>query len=84
MAKMRPLTEKQAAVLDYVITCVEKENRTPTLRQICGKFKMRSTGSAKGVISALVKKNELVKDDGLQRGVRLNPKKYSVKVNKKK
>jgi SOS-response transcriptional repressor LexA len=84
MAKKKPLTKRQAAALEYIITCVEKDNRTPTLRQICGKFKMRSTGSAKSVISSLVKKNELIKDAALQRGVRLNPKKYTVKVSKKK
>jgi hypothetical protein len=48
------------------------------------KFKMRSTGSVRDVISALVKKGELIKDAALSRGVRLNPGKYSVKVSKKK
>jgi SOS-response transcriptional repressor LexA len=85
MAKAKkPLTKKQAAVLDYVIQCVEKEHRTPTIRQIGGKFKMRSTGSVRDVINALVKKGELVKDATLSRGIRLNPKKYTVKVSKKR
>jgi SOS-response transcriptional repressor LexA len=48
-AKKRPLTQKQAAVLEYVITCVEKEHRTPTIRQIGAKFKLRSTGSVRDV-----------------------------------
>ena len=80
----RPLTKKQAAVLEYVIACVEKEHRTPTIRQIGTKFKLRSTGSVRDVIAALVKKGELVKDDAVARGVRLNPRKYTVKVGKKK
>ncbi len=85
MAKAkRPLTKKQAAALEYIIACVEKEHRTPTIRQMGRKFKMRSTGSVRDVIAALVKKGELVKDKAVSRGARLNPKKYKVKVNKKK
>jgi SOS-response transcriptional repressor LexA len=85
MAKTaRPLTKKQAAVLEYVIGCVEKEHRTPTIRQIGTKFKLRSTGSVRDVVAALVKKGELIKDEALSRGIRLNPKKYKVKVSGKK
>ena len=83
-AMKRPLTEKQAAALEYIIQCVEKEHRTPTIRQMGDKFKMRSTGSVRDVIYALVRKGELLKDAALSRGVRLNPKKYAVKVSKKK
>ena len=84
MAKAKkPLTKKQAAVLEFVIACVEKEHRTPTIRQMGAKFKMRSTGSVRDVIAALVKKGEIVKDAALSRGVRLNPRKYTVKVSKK-
>lgn len=82
-AKKGP-TKKQAAVLEYIVQCVEKEHRTPTIRQVGTKFKLRSTGSVRDVITALVKKGELVKDAALSRGVRLNPKKYAVKVSKKK
>ncbi len=82
--KKRPLTKKQAAMLGFVISCVEKEHRTPTIRQMGAKFKMRSTGSVRDVIYALVKKGELVKDAALSRGVRLNPRKYTVKVSKKR
>lgn len=83
-AKKRPLTKKQAAMLEYIIACVEKEHRTPTIRQMGAKFKMRSTGSVRDVVRALVKKGEVIKDEALSRGVRLNPKKYVVKVVKKK
>lgn len=79
----RPLTKKQAAVLSYVIECVEKQHRTPTIRQIGAKFKLRSTGSVRDVINALVKKGELVKDAALSRGIRLNPRKYIVRIKKK-
>jgi repressor LexA len=86
MAKkqVRPLTKKQAAVLNYVVQCVEKDNRTPTIRQVGDKFGLLSTGSVRDVFAALVKKGELVKDDAVARGVRLNPRKYAVKVVKKK
>jgi SOS-response transcriptional repressor LexA len=85
MAKAKKqLTRKQAAVLEYVVQCVEKEHRTPTIRQVGAKFKMRSTGSVRDVVAALVKKGELVKDAALSRGVRLNPQKYKVTVSKKR
>jgi len=80
----KKLTARQEEVRKYVVDCVEKENRTPTIRQIGTKFKLRSTGSVRDVIAALVKKGELVKDPALSRGVRLNPDKYKVKVNRKK
>ncbi len=79
----RPLTKKQAAMLEYVIQCVEKEHRTPTIRQMGAKFKLRSTGSVRDVVYALAKKGELIKDEAVARGVRLNPAKYTVKVTRK-
>lgn len=82
--KQKALTKRQEQVLDYVKECIEKENRTPTIRQIGTKFKLRSTGSVRDVIAALVKKNELVKDAALSRGVRLNPRKYKVTVSTKR
>jgi len=82
--KKKRLTARQTEVLKYVIDCVEKENRTPTIRQIGDKFELRSTGSVRDVIAALVKKGELVKDPALSRGIRLNPGKYRVKVVRKK
>lgn len=82
--KIRPLTKKQAGMLTYIIGCVENEHRSPTIRQMGAKFGMRSTGSVRDVIAALAKKGELIKDDAVSRGVRLNPKKYTVKVSKKK
>jgi SOS-response transcriptional repressor LexA len=52
--KVRPLTRKQAAALEYIIQCLEKEHRTPTIRQMGAKFKMHSTGSVRDVIYARV------------------------------
>jgi hypothetical protein len=84
VAVVRKLTARQAEVLKYIIDSIEKENRTPTIRQIGMKFKLRSTGSVRDIINALVKKGEVIKDPALSRGVRLNSKKYSVKVIRKK
>lgn len=76
------LTKKQARVRDYILLCVEKEHRTPTIRQIGGKFDLKSTGSVRDVLEALTKKGEIVRDPALSRGIRLNPKKYKVKILK--
>lgn len=74
------LTAKQERVRDYILQCVEKEQRTPTIRQIGAKFGLKSTGSVRDIIYALVKKGEIMKDAALSRGIRLNPKKYKVKI----
>jgi repressor LexA len=79
-----PLTPKQTAVLEYVKSCIENNNRTPTIRDTALKFKYSSTGSVREIFMALVRKGELIKDESVARGVRLNPKKYSVKVVRKK
>jgi repressor LexA len=78
--KVLPLTKKQERVRDYILQCVEKEQRTPTIRQIGAKFGLRSTGSVRDVIRALEKKGEIIKDAALSRGIRLNPKKYKIKI----
>jgi len=80
---VRKLTQKQANILKFIISAIEKDHRTPTLREITDHFKLRSTGSVRGFIEALVKKGELVKEENLARGIRLNPEKYKVKVTKK-
>ena len=78
------LTAKQRRVLKYVIDCIEKDHRTPSIRQIGEKFGLRSTGSVRDVISALCKKGFLVKEDAISRGISLNPKLYKVQVVEKK
>ena len=78
--KKLALTKKQERVRDYILQCVEKEQRTPTIRQIGTKFGLRSTGSVRDVIAALVKKGEIVKDAALSRGIRLNQRKYKVRI----
>ncbi len=84
MAKKRKLTAKQKEALNYIIECVEKDHRTPTFRQLGDRFNWSSTGSGRRVVEALVKKDEVVRDEALARGVRLNPKKYKVTVSRKK
>jgi len=78
------LTKKQAAILKYIIRCIENDHRTPTIRQMGDEFNMSSTGSVRDIIRALAKKDELIKDEALSRGIRLNPKKYTVQVSMKK
>ena len=77
-------TKKQAAVLKYVIECIEKDNRTPTIRQIGEKFKLKSPGSVVDALASLARKGMLIKAPALSRGIRLNPSKYKVQVIKKK
>jgi SOS-response transcriptional repressor LexA len=77
-------TAKQARVLKYTVECIEKEHRTPTIRQIGDRFKLKSPGSVVDTLAALVRKGFLIKDPALSRGIRLHPNKFTVKVVKKK
>jgi len=77
------LTKIQQRAMDYIVKCVEKEHRTPTIRQLGAKMGWSSTGSTRDVIDALVRKGHLVKDEAVARGIRLNPKMYWVKVTAK-
>jgi len=75
------LTKKQIKVLEYIKECVEREGRTPTLRQIGGHFKMRSTGSVRDILRALTKKGWLICDGGKAGGrARLNPEVFEIVV----
>ena len=77
------LTRIQKRALDYIVRCVERDHRTPTIRQLGAEMGWSSTGTSRVVIDALVKKGHLVKEDAIARGVRLNPRKYRVQVTAK-
>lgn len=77
------LTKRQKEALDYIIKCIEKDHRTPTIRQMGQAMKLRSTGSVRDLYAALTKKGYILREEGLARGIRLNPKLFTVDVVKK-
>lgn len=79
----RPLTKKQAKVLEYVINHIEKGNGSPTVREVGSAFGMNSTGSVRDVFRALTKKGYMIHAEGKSRGNRLNPQLFSIQVKGK-
>jgi SOS-response transcriptional repressor LexA len=77
------LTPKEARILKYIIECIEKRQRPPTLREIAKFAGSSSFGSTRTVLQSMEKKGVL-KRTGLARGIKLNTQKYSVKVTRKK
>ncbi len=81
--ELKPLTKKQARVLEYVVAQVEAGYGPPTIREAGAKFNMSSTGSVRDVFKALRRKGYMVHARGKSRGNRLNPKIFEVKVKGK-
>ncbi len=79
----RELTPRQKAIFDFIISSIEKYQRAPTHMEICRHLGLLSTGSAVDIVAALIKKGYIVKDRYAGRGIRLNPKKYLVRVSKR-
>ena len=81
---VKELTRKQADVLEFIKGCVERNGRTPTIREIGKHFGMRSTGSVRDVLGALKKKGWLAPVEGLSGGgSRLDPDVFTVKVTQR-
>ena len=78
--ELKPLTKKQAKVLEFIISTVEKGYGPPSIREIGNEFSMKSTGSVRDVFKALIRKGYIVKTEMISRGNRLNPEVFSVKV----
>lgn len=81
--ELKPLTRKQARVLNYIVAEVEEGNGPPTIREIGAKFKMSSTGSVRDVLNALTRKGYVVHRVGKARGRKLNPEVFSITLRGK-
>ena len=67
----RPLTERQARVLAFVVDRVLTVGLPPTLREIADHMGIASTHGAAEHVAALVRKGALVQSPGLSRGLRV-------------
>ena len=70
---MRPLTDKQKRVLDFVRKTIFRNGCPPSVREICAEFRFASTSTARAHLSALVKKGYLERHFHASRGIRLVP-----------
>jgi repressor LexA len=68
---MRPLTEKQKNILDFIIACVNEEHYTPTVREIANQFGIKSPNAVRNHLDAIEKKGHITKKAGASRGIEL-------------
>ena len=80
----RGLTKKQSDILDCIIKSIERHQRTPTDKELCQDLEIGTPAAIRYSVNALEKKGYLLRDGFTARGIRLNPKKYTVQVSKKK
>lgn len=66
-----PLTERQAAILRWVVAYIERFNYPPTVREIASAFGIRSTNGMTDHLLALQRKGWVHRDKGLSRGLRV-------------
>lgn len=59
-----PLTERQAAIYDYIVHMIRWECRPPSMREIADRFSMSAAPAASHVIDALIKKGWITKGKG--------------------
>ena len=71
--EMKPLTDKQARVLEFIRERIERDSCPPTVREIVAEFRFASTSTARAHLNALVKKGYLERRFHASRGIRLGP-----------
>jgi repressor LexA len=59
--KMRPLTERQRQVLDYIISFIRERDRFPSYREIGRRFRLASSATVSQHLDALVAKGFLTR-----------------------
>jgi repressor LexA len=71
---MKDLTNRQAAVLAYIVKCVRNTNLPPTLREICLELGIVSVNSAASHLLALEQKGFVERERGKARCISLTDK----------
>lgn len=70
-AKSRPLTKRQAAVLEFIRDYTAREDRPPTLREIGARFRLASLTGVRQHLTAMEKKGYIEQRRRTPRGIRL-------------
>jgi repressor LexA len=65
----RPLTERQKAILSFIIEAIQARGFPPTLREIGHAFSIRSTKGVNDHLAALERKGEIRRHPELSRGI---------------
>lgn len=64
------LTDRQRRVLTYIIECQKNRGISPTVREICAHFKLRSPGGIHRILNVLKDKGVIDSDSGKKRSWR--------------
>lgn len=65
----RPLTERQQAILDFIVEARRAQGFPPTLREIGTAFQIRSTKGVNDHLAALERKGKIRRQRGSSRGI---------------
>ena len=68
---MEALTERQETILEFISTFLEKRKIPPTVREIQGHFRFKSTNAVAEHLAQLERKGYLKRHHGLSRGIEL-------------
>jgi repressor LexA len=69
--KIRPLTKRQQEVIQFITEELQIHGRPPTLREIGTKLKISSTNAVRSLLTALEKKEYIIRKAYLSRGIEL-------------
>ena len=70
---MKPLTDKQRRVLEFIRERIDRDGCPPTVREIAKRFRFASTSTARAHLNALEKKGCIERHFHASRGIRLTP-----------
>ncbi len=68
---LRPLTERQQSILDFIVETIQTRGFPPTLREIGLAFGIRSTKGVNDHLAALERKGKIRRHPELSRGIEL-------------
>lgn len=68
---MKPLTDRQQAILDFIEQNMAEAGFPPTIAEIAAAFNVRSTNSVRGHLQALARKGVIELVPSVSRGIRL-------------
>ena len=71
MSSPRPLTDRQRAILDFIIETIRTQGFPPTLREIGSAFSIRSTKGVNDHLEALERKGKIRRRPDLSRAIEI-------------
>jgi len=70
---LKPLTDKQAAILKFIADEMASKKRPPSVREIADRFRLGSPTSVRDHLAALERKGYIERHAGEKRGLALSP-----------